>query len=88
MNLVYAQENVTERVPTFFAIQHAASGSISEINEITYSLELNDVSDTNILFSDRPDRIVKSTATSDFTGNRSTGQDSFSSVYTKCSISS
>ena len=69
--------NTTEHVPKFFAIQHAQAGSISEINETTYSLELNDVSDKTILFSDRPDRIVKSASTANFTGNWSTGDDSF-----------
>ena len=78
--VVYGQEeeeNMTEHVPKFFAIQHANSGSISEINETAYSLELNDVSDKTILFSDRPDRIVKSVSTLDFIGNWSTGEDSF-----------
>ena len=74
---VYAQENSTEHVPKFFAIQHAESGSIYEINTTTYSLELNDVYDKTILFSDRPDRIVTSVSTSDFIGNWSTGEDSF-----------
>ena len=58
--VVYGQENETDHVPKFFAIQHAQSGSITEINTTAYSLELNDVSDKTILFSDRPDRIVKS----------------------------
>ena len=77
--VVYGQEeeNSTEHVPKFFAIQHAQSGSLSEINETAYSLELNDVSDKTILFSDRPDRIVTSVSTSDFIGNWSTGEDSF-----------
>ena len=75
--LVYGQENATEHVPKFFAIQHANSGSISEINETAYSLELNDVSDKTILFSDRPDRVVKSMSTSNFIGNWSLGEDSF-----------
>jgi hypothetical protein len=61
--IVYAQEegNATdsEKPIKFFAIQHAQYGSISEINSTAYSLELNDVSDKTILFSDRPDRIVK-----------------------------
>ncbi|MGD1837798.1 MAG: hypothetical protein ACPKPY_07045, partial [Nitrososphaeraceae archaeon] len=35
--------NTTDHVPKFFAIQHAKSGSISEINVTVYSLELNDV---------------------------------------------
>ena len=77
---VYAQEdrNTTDsEMPKFFAIQHAQSGSISEINETTYSLELNDVSDKTILFSDRPDRIVKTESTTYFTDNWSTGADSF-----------
>ncbi|MGD1834718.1 MAG: hypothetical protein ACPKQO_03260, partial [Nitrososphaeraceae archaeon] len=74
---VYAQENTTDYVPKFFAIQHANSGKISEINETTYSLELNDLSDKTILFSDRPDVIVKSISTTDFIGNWSIGEDSF-----------
>ena len=75
---VYAQENMTDsEEPKFFVIQHAQSGSISEINETSYSLELNEVSDKTILFSDRPDRIVMSESTSDFIGNWSVGQDSF-----------
>ena len=74
---IYAQENSTEHVPNFFGIQHAQSGSISEINATTYSLDLDDVSDKTILFSDRPDRIVKSISTSYFIGNWSTGEDSF-----------
>ncbi|MDR4512056.1 MAG: hypothetical protein MRJ93_10185 [Nitrososphaeraceae archaeon] len=77
---VYAQEdrNTTDsEMPKFFAIQHATSGKISEINETTYSLELNDVSDKTILFSDRPDRIVKTESTTNFTDNWSTGADSF-----------
>ena len=78
LNSIYAQEeNTTEHVPKFFAIQHAQSSSISEINDTAYSLELNDVSDKTILFSDRPDRIVKSISTVDFIGNWSTGEDSF-----------
>ena len=75
---VYAQENSTKYVSKFFAIQHVQSGSITEINETGYSLELNDVSDKTSLFSDRPDRIVKSLSTSNFIDNWSTGEDSFS----------
>ncbi|MGD1834787.1 MAG: hypothetical protein ACPKQO_03605 [Nitrososphaeraceae archaeon] len=53
---VYAQENKTVVYkPKFFAIQYSRSGSITEINATTYSLELNDVSDKTILYSDRPD---------------------------------
>ena len=44
VGLGYGQEeNTTDHVPKFFAIQHAQSGSIYEINETAYSLELNDV---------------------------------------------
>jgi hypothetical protein len=39
-------------------IQRAQSGSISQINETAHTLELNNVSDSTILFSDRPNRIV------------------------------
>ena len=78
LHLVYAQENITDsETPKFFAIQHAESGSILEINETAYTLELNDVSDKTILFSDRPDRIVISVSTADFIGNWTTGEDSF-----------
>ena len=73
-----SKENQTNsHVPKFFAIQHAQSGSISEINETAYSLELNDVYDNTILFSDRPDRIVTSVGTTDFLCKWSTGEDSF-----------
>ncbi|MGD1837914.1 MAG: hypothetical protein ACPKPY_07635 [Nitrososphaeraceae archaeon] len=78
-NSIYAQEeNMTESdAPKFFAIQHAQSGSISEINSTAYTLELNDVSVKTILFSDRPDRIVKSVSTSDFIGNWTTGENNY-----------
>ena len=76
LNSIYAQEN-SEYVPKFFSIQHAQSGSISEINETAYTLELYNVSGKTILFSDRPDRIVKSTSTSDFIGSWTIGEDSF-----------
>jgi hypothetical protein len=62
---------------TFLFIQHAQSGSVSEINATTSTLELSDVSDKTIMFSDRPDRIVASIDTTDFIGNWSTGPDSF-----------
>ena len=75
ITIVNAQENQTTiETPKFFAIQHANSGSLSEINTTAYSLELSDVSDKTILFSDRPDRIVMSESTSDFIGNWSTGE--------------
>jgi hypothetical protein len=61
----------------FLAIQNAKSGSINEINATAYTLELGNVSDSTILFSDRPERIVTSVSTSDFIGNWTTGPDSF-----------
>ncbi|MGD1835645.1 MAG: hypothetical protein ACPKQO_07970 [Nitrososphaeraceae archaeon] len=76
-NNVYAQENATDHLPKFFAIQHAQSGSLSKINDTAYSLELNEVSDKTILFSDRPDRIVTSVNTSNFIGNWSVGKNSY-----------
>ena len=77
-NNVYAEENMTDsEEPKFLAIQNAQSGSLSEINTTTYTLELNDISDKTILFSDRPDRIVTSVSTSDFIGNWTADEDSF-----------
>ena len=75
--MITSSNQTVDHVPKFFAIQHANSGSLSAINETSYLLELNDVSDKTILFSDRPDRIVKSISTSNFIGNWSTGDDSF-----------
>jgi hypothetical protein len=43
--------NMTEA--KFLFIQGAQSGSVSEVNATTSTLELNDVSDKTILFSDR-----------------------------------
>ncbi|MDR4512087.1 MAG: hypothetical protein MRJ93_10340 [Nitrososphaeraceae archaeon] len=63
---VYAQENIIDsKQPKFFAIQHAQSASISKVNATTNFLELHDVSNP-ILFSDRPDRIVKTESTQQF----------------------
>jgi hypothetical protein len=62
---------------TFLFIQHAQSGSVSEVNATTSTLELSDVSDKTIMFSDRPNRIVTSQSTSDFVGNWTMGEDSF-----------
>ena len=76
-NMTASSNQTAVHVPEFFAIQHAQSGSLSEINETAYSLELNVISEKTILFSDRPDRIVKSVSTSDFIGNWSLGEDSF-----------
>ncbi|MGD1834716.1 MAG: hypothetical protein ACPKQO_03250 [Nitrososphaeraceae archaeon] len=75
--LMLSANNVYAEEPKFFAIQHANSGSISEINSTFYKLELNSVFGKTILFSDRPDRIVTSMSTSDFIGNWSVGKDSF-----------
>ena len=50
---------------------------MSEVNATTSTLELSDVSDKTILFSDRPDRIVASIDTTDFIGNWVTGANSF-----------
>ena len=61
----------------FLFIQHAQSGSVSEVNATTFTLELSDVSDKTILFSDRPDRIVGSVSTTDFVGYWTMGEDSF-----------
>jgi hypothetical protein len=62
---------------TFLFIQGAQSGSLSEVNATTSTLELSDVSDKTIMFSDRPNRIVASIDTADFIGNWSTGPNSF-----------
>jgi hypothetical protein len=61
----------------FLFIQSAQSGSVSEVNATTFTLELRDVSDKTIMFSDRPDRIVSSVNTTNFIGNWSTGPNSF-----------
>src|SRR5918995_4646259 len=61
----------------FLFIQSAQSGSVSEVNATTSLLELSDVSDKTILFSDRPDRIVGSVNTTDFIGNWSIGENNF-----------
>jgi len=76
---IYGQEgnSTVSEEPKFFFIQHANSGGISEINSTVYSLELNNVSDKTIMFSDRPERIVKSMSTLDFIGNWSVGEDSY-----------
>ena len=61
----------------FLAIQEAQSGSVSEVNATTSTLELSNVSDTTILFSDRPYRILTSVNTTDFIGNWSIGANNF-----------
>ncbi|MGD1837003.1 MAG: hypothetical protein ACPKPY_02960 [Nitrososphaeraceae archaeon] len=63
----YAQEeNQTIVEPQFLSLQHAQSGTISEINATFYKLELNQVSDETIEFSERPDRIIKTISTEEF----------------------
>ena len=60
----------------FLSIQTAESGTLSQITQINataYTLELRNVSDKTIFFSDRPDRIVTSVSTSDFVGNWTMG---------------
>jgi len=82
---VEAQENTTDsNGPQFLAIQHAQSGSITTINgsittinSTNFLLQLNDMSDKTILFSDRPDRIVVTQSIDDFIGNWTEGKDSF-----------
>jgi hypothetical protein len=61
----------------FLSILNAKSGSLSQINETAYTLDLKNVSDKTIMFSDRPNRIVEPVRTSDFIGNWSTGVNSF-----------
>jgi hypothetical protein len=49
---VYLQENMTDsEIPKFFAIQHANSGSISEINQ-SFTLTLNNQSNNTLFSSD------------------------------------
>lgn len=74
-NQTIANENANDE--QFLFIQTAQSGSISHINATAYTLELNYVSDSTILFSERPERIVTSVSTSDFVGNWTAGTDSF-----------
>ena len=76
-NYVTAQGGGNVTGARFLFIQEAQSGSVSEVNATTSTLELNDVSDKTILFSDRPDRIVASIDTADFIGNWITGANSF-----------
>jgi hypothetical protein len=57
----------------FLSIQNEQSGSISQINATAYTLELNNVANSTIVLSDRPERIVETVSTADFIGNWSTG---------------
>jgi DNA-binding beta-propeller fold protein YncE len=61
----------------FLSIQTAQSGSLSQINATAYELELNNVANDTIQFSDRPNRIVETVSTSDFVGNWTAGLNSF-----------
>ena len=73
------EENITSSSePSFLFIQSAQSGSLSQINDTMYSLELNDIADKTVSFSDRPYRIVELIDTSEFVGNwSSTSEDCF-----------
>ena len=66
LNSVNAQENATNSEQIFLSLQHAQSGTISEINSTFYNLELNNVADETIEFSEHPDRIVKTISTGEF----------------------
>jgi hypothetical protein len=55
-NQTTSNGNVTD--VQFLAIQNAQSGSLSQINLTAYTLELRNVSDSTVLFSERPERIV------------------------------
>lgn len=79
-NETSANGNNSASGPKFLFIQNAQSGSISAVNSTTSTLELKDVSDKTIMFSDRPHRIVGATNTTDFIGNWSSGPDSFAVV--------
>ncbi|MGA7369382.1 MAG: hypothetical protein WBX01_09645 [Nitrososphaeraceae archaeon] len=61
----------------FLSIQNAKSGSISQINATAYTLELGNVSNSTILFSDRPERIEESISTFNFVGNWAAGPNNF-----------
>jgi hypothetical protein len=74
-NQITTSENTTG--VEFLSIQSAQSGSLSQINETAYTLELNDIANKTIMFSDRPNRIVETVSTSDFVSNWTTGPDSF-----------
>jgi hypothetical protein len=76
--IVYAQASQSASgTPTFLAIQHAAMGSVSEINSTSYSLQFDDISNKIVLFSERPNRIVQTQTVDNFIGNWTRSQDSF-----------
>ena len=68
-NQTAIESNIDKEPIKFFGIQHAKSGSITEINATAYILELNEISEEVILFADRPNRIVKSESVSTFVNN-------------------
>lgn len=77
---ISAQEDhgqTNSSIVKFLFIQHGESGTISKINSTTYSLQLNDLADNVILFSDRPNRIVDTQSIQEFIGNWTQGEDSF-----------
>jgi hypothetical protein len=61
----------------FLSIQNAKSGSLSQINATAYTLELDNVANKTIMFSDRPERVVETISTTGFVGNWTAGQNSF-----------
>jgi len=71
------QGQTNSSIVKFLFIQHGESGSISKINSTTYSLQLNDLAENVILFSDRPNRIVDTQSIQEFIGNWTQGEDSF-----------
>jgi hypothetical protein len=71
------QPQTNSTIVKFLFIQHGESGLISKINSTTYSLQLNDLADSVILFSDRPNRIVDTQSIQEFIGNWTQGDDSF-----------
>jgi hypothetical protein len=63
----------------FMAIQHSKSGSISPVNATSYTLELDNIANKTILFSDRPERIEETISTTGFVSNWTAGPNSFES---------
>ena len=76
---VFAQVQTSTNIesPQFLSIQHAQSGTTSQINSTSYVLQLDDLANKTILFSDRPNRIVVTQSIQDFVGNWTNGEDSF-----------
>jgi len=72
------QDNVADSYGVeFLSVQTSQAGSVTENNTTSHLLELNNVANETVLFSDRPDRIIESISTSDFIGNWTAGPDSF-----------